>query len=532
MGKHVEKRRFTHDTVAIGTAMLMTLLGCGSSESRDLNRVATDKGVVVGIEKGTMRQFLGIPYAAPPVGQLRWRAPQAVAAWSQARNSSTFGPACAQPGGATGAAGTAEDCLYLNVFTPTGPGPFPVMVWVHGGELTTGEGALFDPTALVNQGIIVVTINYRLGVLGFLAHAALSAEGDGTSGSYGLMDQQAALRWVKTNIASFGGNPGNVTLIGESAGGFSVHAQMASPGAAGLFHKAIVQSGAYFESIAPPMLAAAQTVGAEFASQAGCGDQSLACLRALPVDKIVGLSTTIRTGGQMLPAVGTPFLPIPIDEAFSTGKFNKVPVIEGTNLDEYSFISGTSIDPALGHPISAAEYPGFVTQMFGTELASTILDYYRLNTTNTPAQTFDDVGTDFLFACSGRKVVRRFAAAGLPVYAYEFADTNAPQFIAFPPRPEGYGAYHAAEIQYIFPVNGTDSMSATPFTAAQADLSRKMVSFWAQFAKSGNPNASGSTEWPRYDAASDTYLTLAPGALATNTRFAEQHKCAFWTPGV
>ena len=232
--------------------------------------VATDNGPIRGTTIGQMQAFRGIPYAAAPIGDLRWRPPQAHPGWQGVLDASAFGPHCPQVATPYGTPSTTEDCLFLNVFTPEKtnhgqPHLLPVMFWIHGGGLVVGESDGYDPTRLVAKGVIVVTINYRLGELGFLAHPALSAESPtGASGNYGLMDQQAAMRWVQRNIRAFGGDADNVTIFGESAGGLSVHSELASPLAAGLFHKAIVESGAY--SLTQPSLASAQASGTAFAA--------------------------------------------------------------------------------------------------------------------------------------------------------------------------------------------------------------------------------------------------------------------------
>lgn len=504
------------------------LAACGGG-SNDPNVVNTDKGVVNGVETASMRQFLGIPYAAPPVGDLRWKAPQPAAAWSTSRDSKAFAAHCPQSASPFGTASATEDCLYLNVFTPKGSGPFPVMVYFHGGALLVGQSDDYSPGALVGQGVAVVTLNYRLGPLGFLTHPALTAEGGGASGNYGLMDQQAALKWVKTNISAFGGDPANVTIFGESAGALSTHSQIASPLAAGLFHKAIVESGGY--NLAAPTLATAQTLGQTFAANAGCASQSAACLRGLTLDKIIANSTAIQVGGTTLPTVDGKVLTTTLNDAFTSGNFNKVPVIEGSNQHEYSLLSAVTVDPVLGHAIGAAEYGPSINAVFGAALGAVVQASYPVNSAVTPAWVYDNVLTDAAFSCNGRRVARLMSAKGVTVYTYEFADANAPLVFPIPARPEGYGAYHASELQYVFSLARSTIYFGAPFTAAQTDLSNKMVGFWTQFAKTGNPNAAGSTTWPAYTAASDTYLTLAPGAIAPTTLFAAQHKCALWTPG-
>src|SRR5216683_4308472 len=256
--------------VAAAPAVSASTLGGQPAASASGPSVGTANGAVRGLANGAVDEFLGIPYAAPPVGALRWRPPQPAASWPGIRDATQFAPHCPQLPSPFGHASTSEDCLFLNVFTPshrqTGS-HFPVMVWIHGGALVTGGSNDYNPTALVEDGVTVVTINYRLGALGFLAHPAL-ADANGQSGDYGLMDQQAALRWVQRNIASFGGNPHNITIFGESAGGLSTLSQVASPQARGLFETAIVESGSY--NLTQASLSSAEAAGEAFAANAGC----------------------------------------------------------------------------------------------------------------------------------------------------------------------------------------------------------------------------------------------------------------------
>src|SRR5262245_30829179 len=257
--------------------------------------VATDKGPVRGVATGEVQAFLGIPYAAAPIGDLRWRPPQEHAAWQGVRDASELGAHCPQLASPYGRPSTSEDCLFLNVFAPGKtnqgrPHLLPVMFWIHGGGLVLGLSDGYDPAKLVAQDVVVVTINYRLGELGFLAHPALAAESPtGAAGNYGLMDQQAAMRWVQRNIRAFGGDPDNVTIFGESAGGCGVPSRLASPLAAGLFDKAIVESGAYW--LVQPTLAMAEADGTAFATRAGCSAQTAACLRSLSVSAILAAQT-------------------------------------------------------------------------------------------------------------------------------------------------------------------------------------------------------------------------------------------------
>jgi para-nitrobenzyl esterase len=305
--------------------------------------VFTFSGPVRGtVTSADVREFLGIPYAAPPVGNLRWRPPVAHAPWFAPLEATNFANHCPQPPSPFGRASITEDCLFLNVFTPSSADffhPRPVMVWIHGGALVTGESDDYDPTALVEDGVIVVTINYRLGALGFFAHPAFAAEStdadrdrdidSNSAGDYGLMDQQLALRWVRDNILFFGGDPLNVTIFGESAGGLSVFSQLVSPPADGLFHKAIIESGAY--ALNTQTLDTAEAAGTAFATAAGCSSQTSACLRALPVTTILANENP----AGYTPNIDGEFFPLSLNTALATGQFHRVPVIQGSNHDEW-----------------------------------------------------------------------------------------------------------------------------------------------------------------------------------------------------
>ena len=280
--------------------------------------------------------FLGLPYAAPPTGNLRWRPPQPPAHWQGVRDATSFAPSCPQNPSANPflpPGPTSEDCLYLNVYTPTlrssDDGGRPVLVWIHGGGLTQDAGRNYDPAKLAADGIVVVTINYRLGALGFLAHPALASRPGGPAGNYGLMDQQAALRWVQANIGRFGGDPHNVTIAGESAGGLSVLAQLVSRGSRGLFQRAIIQSGSF--ALNQQSLAAAEAAGEAFAAKAGCPDQTAQCLRNLPV---VEPASTTSPALAIPGVVDGEVLTEPIGTALAAGRFARVPILNGTNHDE------------------------------------------------------------------------------------------------------------------------------------------------------------------------------------------------------
>ncbi|MCJ7546171.1 MAG: carboxylesterase family protein [Deltaproteobacteria bacterium] len=525
-------------------AIPMGYVAAGEIQCRSHNIIAvTDTGPVVGLRTDTMNEFLGIPYAAPPVGDLRWQPPQRAERWHGLRDATAFANHCPQFTTPFGVQSFTEDCLYLNVYTPKehkwwhmGHGR-PVMVWFHGGAGFLGESDDYDPTKLVeNEEVIVVTINYRLGFLGFLAHPALSAEADYQgSGDYGWMDQQAALEWVQRNIRHFGGNPHNVTIFGESFGGLSVHAQLASPEAAGLFDRAIVQSGAYFLNTTP--LAAAEAVGTAKATAMGCPGNdaaAAACLRSLPVETLLAN----QGSGGFTGNIDYKVLMEPIGATLASGDFNQVPVMEGSNHDEWRLFVALSFELVPPYiPTSSANYAARISASFGGALPAPVVAYlanvlYPLPSPPTPpgpSIALGAVGTDGIFACNSRTSIRRMASF-VPVFAYEFNDQNAPQLNLPPNVVSGmpYGAAHASELQYIFGLRPV--VPAPPLTDDQVALSDTMVSYWGHFARFGDPNSRHTPDWPQYDPAADVFQSLIPPTPVTEATFALDHKCGFWSP--
>jgi para-nitrobenzyl esterase len=482
--------------------------------------VGTSDGAVRGLSSGAFDEFLGIPYAAPPVGELRWQPPQPAARWSGVRDATQFASHCPQPASPFGRAGTSEDCLFLNVFTPRwrpARRHIPVMVWIHGGALVTGESDDYLPTKLVQDGVTVVTINYRLGALGFLAHPAL-ADAKGQSGDYGLMDQQAALHWVQQNIARFGGDPRNVTVFGESAGGLSTLSQVASPQSRGLFEKAIVESGSYNLTQAP--LSSAESAGEAFATKAGCASQTAACLRSLPISTI--LANENATG--YTPNIDSEILPESLGTAFATGNFNHVPIVNGTNRDEWRLF--VALSELEGNPVTAANYQSMISSTLGVPAAAAavIAAEYPLSAFPSPSVALGAVGTDAIFACPALTIdqsVSRF----VPTFAYEFNDENAPEEF-LPPVSFPYGAAHASEIQYLMDLPAV----AFPGTlsAAQQQLATTMRAYWTNFAKRGFPSWFESPFWPPFQDVTQSMQSLIPPAPQTETDFATTHNCAFW----
>jgi para-nitrobenzyl esterase len=473
----------------------------------------TASGAVRGLASGAVHEFLGIPYAAPPVGALRWQPPQPAAGWSGIRAATQFAPHCPQLAGPFGEASTSENCLFLNVFTPSHGVGHPVMVWIHGGALVSGESDDYDPAGLVADGVIVVTINYRLGALGFLANPAL-ADANGQSGDYGLMDQQAALRWVQRNIANFGGDPGNVTIFGESAGGLSTLSQVASPQARGLFQRAIVESGSY--NLSQQSLASAETAGEAFATKAGCASQTATCLRSLPVSTILA----DQDAAGYTPNINSEVLPQTLGTAFATGDFNRVPIINGTNHDEYRLF--VALSELAGDPVTAANYQSMIASTLGVPAAAAavIAAKYPLTAYPSASIALGAVGTDAIFACPAL-TIDQSVSRYVPTFAYEFNDQNAPEDF-LPPVSFPYGAAHASEIQYLMAL----PTAAFPgsLTAQQQQLAAIMKGYWTNFAKRGFPSS-----WPLFNPLTQKMQSLVPPAPQPETSFANEHNCAFWT---
>jgi para-nitrobenzyl esterase len=488
----------------------------------------TENGLVRGVETATTREFRGIPFAAAPVGDLRWKPPQRHARWSGVRDATQFASHCPQIAGPFGQASGTEDCLFLNVFTPGGHGHGglglkPVMVWIHGGALVTGESDDYDATRLIDRGdVIVVTINYRLGALGFTAHPALTAESPNhASGNYGLMDQQEALRWVQRNILLFGGDPFRVTIFGESAGGLSVHSQLAAPGSRGLFQRAIVESGSY--QLAQPALATSEAAGTAFATAAGCTDQSAACLRGLSIAQIL----TSQPGGiaGASPTIDHFFLTQSIEAAFASGQFNRVPVIEGTNHDEWRLFVGLT-DLQTGRPTPAVAYAAAIQATLGVPapVVPLFVAQYPLASYASPDLALSALGTDGIFACNAHFAAQSLAKF-VPTYTYEFNDPNAPQRF-LPPVSFPYAAAHASEIQYLFTLPTT--VPSPGLDAAQTRLSNAMIDYWTTFARTGQPSSFGAPFWARFQADHETTQSLVPTTPQPETGFAADHRCAFW----
>jgi len=485
----------------MGLCLALTLLTV--SMSAMAGPVKTDSGLVQGevldAESG-MTVYRGIPFAAPPVGDLRWKAPQPVEPWDGVRACTEFSAASPQQGILAQMTGDtlpplSEDCLYLNVWTAAkdADAKRPVMVWIHGGGLTMGWGHQkgYDGVAFAQRDVVLVSINYRLGPIGYLAHPALSKESEhGVSGNYGFLDQLAALKWVQTNIEGFGGDPDNVTIFGESAGGTSVSALCASPLSKGLFHRAISESAwisdTNFAQLTErgPYLADAESLGAEWAKQITDGVTAEA-LRAISPEQILA-----KSGADYLvtATIDGWFLPESPEDIFTSGKQMDVPMIAGTNKDE-----GTLFAPLFPLPTPDA-FQAFIRESYGPG-ADAVLALYPIESKADLAETKNRFISDTWFNHSTREMLEGMDRVSSNAYQYHFTRRAK--------MPPAWGAYHGFEIGFVF-----NNLDGVPLEDADNVLADAMIQYWVQFAKTGDPNVDGLPEWPTYVPATQTYLEL------------------------
>lgn len=486
--------------------------------------VRTATGAVHGVVAPDHRLFAGIPYARPPVGPLRWQPPGPPQPWPDVRDATRFGPRCTQDPGADPEFGrvTDENCLTLNVWTPPASAdPRPVMVWIHGGGFANGSAAVYDARWLAARGdIVVVTVNYRLGSVGFLAHPALGPAGE--VGNYGFADQQAALRWVRDNIADFGGDPGRVTLAGESAGGMSVCDHLVAPGSAGLFRAAIIQSA---PCQAQADLPTAERRSLDYAAALGCGDRATAasCLRALPAERLRKPVWYFNFGGDDIsgPISGTKALPMDAVTAIADGQAARVPILIGTNRDEFTLF--VAMQYLLhGELVTAEQYPRELADAFGPD-ADAVAAHYPLDRYDSAPLAYAAAVTDAVFACLADRMAGDLAR-NAPVYAYEFNDRDAPAPEPLRTLPFPAGASHALELRYLFDVGG-----APPLNPSQRALSDQMIDYWSSFVTTGVPAAPGQPDWPVFgDGADHRRISLQQGGNHIDSDFGQTHQCAFW----
>lgn len=494
--------------------MTLTLAACvpmKTSSSLD-STVTVDSGALAGgnADASGVRGFKGIPYAAAPVGERRWRAPEPPASWRGVRDAIAFGARCwasAPFGGPIATQGVSEDCLFLNVWSAakTRDAGLPVMVYVHGGGFQFGSGAepVLDGAAFARRGVVLVTFNYRLGVFGFLARPDLDAESASQpSGMYGLRDQIAALQWVKKNIAAFGGDPNNVTLFGESAGAHAVGMLMASPLASGLFHKAIGQSGAFWESERGEMPSRVEANRDGTALGARLGASSLAELRALPADRLMAATNWTfamdPSASSFAPMVDGAVLPETPYARFAAGRQNDVPLLAGWNADEGSLFMGRALPHGSVEAFCAA-----AGNRFGTANLGRFLQLY-------PAGSAAEAGTSAKTLVGDQVIAQQtWAWAGLqkktgrsPVYVYQFEHTS----------PYNPAASHISDVPFVFG-NLAPKKDVKPDAQDRA-VSAAMQDYWTQFARTGNPNGNGLPYWPSYGGAGAQTLHIGPAIAA------------------
>jgi para-nitrobenzyl esterase len=489
----------------VRTAMIVVLASIFSTGIVNA-QVKTTNGELKGsaTRDGRLRIFKGIPYAAPPVGGLRWKEPRPAATWEGVRDATGFGAHCVQGPvfpDITFNRPASEDCLFLNIWTPakTAEERLPVMVWIHGGGFQAGTGPepRHDGEAFARKGVVLVTLNYRLGVFGFFSHPELTRESErNASGNYGLLDQVAALRWVKDNIAAFGGNPNNVTIFGESAGSFAVSVLMASPLANGLFHKAIGESGAYFSAGPTTLplrpLAAAEQQGVTFASSLGA--DSVAALRGKPAEEILG--GAMKTMPWFAPSLDGYFLREDVHATYRAGKQARVPLLAGWNADE------VRVSVVLGKDKpTRARFVEQTRKRFGDH-ADAVLAAYPASNDAEAVEAAAALASDLFIGHGTWKWIEAHSqTGGAPVYRFSF-DRKIPvapdaTFNGVAATSRDIGARHAGEIQYVF---GTlDSVPNVRWEASDRKLSDAMTTYWTNFARTGDPNGPGLPEWPRYD---------------------------------
>ncbi|MEV8550741.1 carboxylesterase family protein [Streptomyces glaucescens] len=484
-------------------------------------RVMTAEGPVLGTVADTVRTFQGIPYAAPPTGDRRWKEPQPVRPWTSPLDARAPKSACAQPAEPPVSieGGGSEDCLYLNVTTPAErtTGRLPVIVWIHGGSFTYGDGATYRATKLAaaRQGAMVVTVNYRLGVFGFLAAPGLRAPAN-----LGLLDQQAALKWVSRNAGAFGGDPGNVTIMGQSGGGYSVCAQLVSPGARGLFSKAIVQSAGCVGPDGAFTREQAETSGRTVTGAVGCDEPRTAdsCLRRKSTAELIEASVSGHDGYR--PVVDGEVLPEAPSRAIAAGRFARVPVLHGSTHDEMSGLAGLD-ELTTGRPLTAEAYTEKVTERFEQD-APAVLAEYPVASHPAPGAALSAVLTDSEWSTAALDT-QRALARHTRVYAYDFAETDAPYFRNVP-RPKSFslGTGHMIDLAYLF-----DNDLFEPLDDTQAGLSDTVTAYWSRFASTGQMNGPGLATWQRFTGSGPYVQRLASGRIG-RTDFAADHHYAFW----
>jgi para-nitrobenzyl esterase len=509
------------------SSVVYTFRGGGSDYPGQYPVVRTDKGLVKGEATSMITSFKGIPYAAPPTGDRRWQAPEPARAWRGVRDATEFGGSCVQGTGwdpGYEEPTLNEDCLYLNVYRPstTSKKSLPVFVWNHGGGNTGGAGRDTNPAKFVTkQDVVFVTINYRLGAMGWLYTDGLNRDNsDGAAGNFGLLDQQAALRWVQKNIGAFGGDRDNVTLAGQSAGARNTCTQLAAPGAKGLFDQAILQSGGCSSSARDRQEAASS--GDEFAAELGCdtGRRQTACLRSKTPAEILAAQQKVSQSSSVY---GTKVLPHDPIELLKARRLTNLPVIVGGTSDERQQSVFAQYD-YRGNPLTAAQVDDLIDSTYDDD-ADAVRAAYDIESYYSPTVAWGDIQSDER-ACSDQTQRDRLAL-DTTTYAYEFAEKDGPPFTSIWRLGTDYpfGATHVNDLGYLWDYLGT----ALPFSSEQVELSDQMISYWGSFAEDGDPDVTYAPDWPRYRPSGDQLQFVAPSAerVATDV-IADTHGCSLW----
>ncbi|WP_330181440.1 carboxylesterase family protein [Nocardia sp. NBC_01503] len=514
----------------IGTAFVAPAPVGATPEGDSANPIATvTTGAVRGIHADGIDQYLGIPFAASTAGADRFAPPRPAPSWTGVRPADTHGPQCPQSPPLPNLPDlqpSSEDCLSIDLYVPehASGATLPVMVWLYGGAFVLGSNAQYDsPARLVREGQVIVAVpNYRVGPFGFLALPELAAADGGSTGTYGTLDQQAALRWIRDNAPAFGGDPGNVTLFGESAGGMSVCTQLASPSARGLYAKAIVESGSCARSpLAPPTTATAYQRSGDYAASLGCGDPAtrLPCLRALPVDRLLSSPTTALNTMAVTwsPVRDDVVITSTPEDALADGVARGVPLIVGSNAGEGATFL-LLLDYLHGTVPGASDYRTWVRGLFDDATTARVLARYPLPEFDSPTAAKTQVITDGFFACPALFTTRAARRGGATVWQYQFNDAPLGWNPLLP------GAFHGAEVPYVF----SALMGVHIPLPASADLlSLHIQQSWAHFAHTGDPRTSDFTPWP--SDTSTTTLELGSDRVSLGDNFSQQHRCDLWS---
>lgn len=502
------------------------LTACGHAEPAttpglDQGVAHTQSGSVRGVVGAGYVVFQGIPYAVAA----RWHPAEPVARWSGVRAAESPGQRCVQDRARDPGFGrsTGEDCLSLNVWSPAGAAGRPVLVWIHGGGFANGSGDIYDARWLTTRGdIVVVTVNYRLGAPGFLAHPELGGSGD--VGNYGLTDQQTALRWVRDNIAGFGGDPARVTIAGESAGAMSVCDHLVAPGSAGLFRAAIMASG---PCSAQARLTTAEQVSREYAARLGCAEDATAaaCLRGLPAAKLEEPPWFYHLGANGLtgPVIGTRVLPVDPVATIQAGAGARVPMMIGTTRDEFTLFLALQY-LRTGELPGPADYPRLLARTFGPHADAVAARYPIESHQGSVILAYSAAVTDGYFSCVAQRLGEGHARVA-PVFSYEFNDPTAPAPEPLQRVPFAVGASHSLDLRYLFDIGG-----APPLNAAQQRLSDQMIGYWTRFVAIGAPEFPGAPDWPGLSGGGGggPRMSFEQGGARVTTTFGSDHQCGFW----